>query len=934
MCMKTLMSITYKQASIETSKSVVAPDMKNKENIFYKTLIDKMNTTDREAFTINNQLFNLQLGNNLNDTTIYNTSGNLRIKCSLPKYSEAYPNYASVILKKSVVNGEIVNLMSVLLSFITDPDFITKYVYDEKLKAQNNVPNIDLRNALTNEEICLSGWNASRNFTKDNVPKISNYYIAKFNDLLDYVITNDLCTVDETFNKKFLSLFMSTDDKIYVHSNGTMVLPSLINWMATKRGDGLQIATDLCGYVEKDSKIFPCNKTDDWTKITKWSKNEEEYISPKVNVPKNINNGVQNRSLYNYPFDSDTQNITTVIDTPVESINYMQNVEPTFIEDRFLYDSTMNGVKYAKRDVGTDGTGPGKIWTNGTGKISVQIPSILKYMKESTEELYTKCENIVENKTKRGPKCNVFKTQTRGWVRGVYNKKDKLKVYTLTQTPEFIKAATDAVLNSTEFKSKYNNRSFYNANENPKISNVVPSTQGVSNTITFGEKCVKYDDRNTQVIKVVNMSQTLRFASCLNNEHRTVKVCEHSCENNDGEYRGGDDWDQPIPCQRNNIIKTAASAKHKVIPKDEVASYNVGFSVDYKTEATVQIRTGTYSTAYGHSSTDMINPPLDDASICMYTTLKKLYFFNDITFRYWMNIIKNTNNQQLVLNEIRKYVLENIELVMLNRVNKSFGEYARSFGQSTGFVGIPLGPPLVIIPGSYVVDYKYWFPTFTTDNTIDDSLISYDMTKSCNTVLNSISCMNSNNYLDSMFRSVINACRNLKGTFTADSVISIIIPTKGYQLFEVIDKSIVTIAPSESLIKTDKITDTTSAFHDFEMSKILIAFRDLSKDTKYATALTAYKFIASANIPMLNLTYNNDNIDMDLNTMSTSLDNKCYIYLSSDSTQEFVGTLKGNGADESDKNVDKNKVNNLYFNIQYNGIDSDKTPICLQLNFI
>ena len=48
----------------------------------------------------------------------------------------------------------------------------------------------------------------------------------------------------------------------------------------------------------------------------------------------------------------------------------------------------------------------------------------------------------------------------------------------------------------------------------------------------------------------------------------------------------------------------------------------------------------------------------------------------------------------------------------------------------------------------------------------------------------------------------------------------------------------------------------------------------------------------------------------------------------------MICNLKGTGVDEKDKNIDKNLVNNVMLNVQYNGIDSNSTPMCLRLHFI
>ena len=892
--------------SIELIAGDAKPESYSEGHKFYVELSKKLNSSNRDSFVIDNEIFKLKLGNDTANSLVYNTSGNLKINCTIPRSSENFPNYASVMLKSVSTDNKNVSLTDILLSFITDYDFITRYAYAENLVSSNNVPVIDLKDTLRDTKYCLWGWNAGRKFTVDSCKKMANYYLWKFNDLIDYIITNDLRSVDTNFSTKLLHMFASSDEKLYTHSNCTMVLPSLINWLAIKRGDGKNTALDLCGYVESNSKIFPYDKKAEWGSLVKWS-DKDEVITPVVNVPKNINDGLKIRSKYNYPFDSGVQNITMVVETPSTTFDNLHNVTIKFTEDKYPYDKLMTGVEYAKRDKGKVEKVDGFVTEELSDKVTVSINDMKPYMTKSGSGYYTKYTvDTGDCWKKRCPNCWCLSTQTKCWTKHYPDESTEIPMYTFDiNNKKFQEYIRNAILTDPHFNERYNVRAYYENNAQPVVTNIVPKWAGGVET---GKNYITSADGAKTVYKFIQKSQTLRFANCLEDETR----------------------DQPYAESIG-----AANAQHNITVLPSLTTYVVSYKVSFRTLAKVNEYTGTYklkvkATKKGNDDT----PTYNDQTICMFTTSKKLYFFNNLTFKYWLQVLKLKNNQQYILNELRNYISEHLELVIMNKLNHTFGDYARSLGQSTGFIGIPIGPPLITIPKSYVVDHKNYFPSFTVNNDIDKDHITYNMNKSCNTIINSISCENTKNYLDAVFRAIISTCKN--SLISSDTVISIIIPTKGYQLFEVIDKSIVTIASNDRLIVSDKLSDTNSLFYNYETAKILLTMVDLSKDTKYATAVaSAYTLITNTCVPVINVTYETENdIKVDINTLTNSEENRCYIYLSSDKTQEFIGALKGVGVDDADKNVDKNKVNNKCLNIQYNGIDSNKTPMCLQLNFL
>ena len=329
----------------------------NSNNIFYSILNHIFNDPDRNARSINNKIISLTLGNNKLNPNLYNCSGNLSIHCTVPGSESNYPNYTNIILNSTTVVDQNTSLMSILTSFITNPDFITTYFYDEKLMATHNgVPLIDISKHLNTPNM-LWNWNSGRKYTLETVKSIANYYMLKLNELIDHIISNDLRIVDNDFNDKLLSLFANTDGVIYSHSNSTLVLPSLVNWLASKNG-GKYHALNMCGYIKKGSKIFPVPKGTEWKNVKKWNGDKNITTGLYIDAPCNVN-GLIVSSKYNYPLLSANQQALT-LETPKTTLDNITGVNIQFKEDNYDYDKHVEAAKamvYATQDVGTKKAG-------------------------------------------------------------------------------------------------------------------------------------------------------------------------------------------------------------------------------------------------------------------------------------------------------------------------------------------------------------------------------------------------------------------------------------------------------------------------------------------------------------------------------------------------------------------------------------------------
>ena len=878
-----------------TSNEVNIPSKEKGKNTFYQLLQNKFNSSDRTTFSINNPLIKLSMKNNT--TTAYNCSGNLKLRCVLPKSKEVVPNYVNVVLNTNTISEANTDLMSILTSFISSPNFIARYMYSDALKESNGVPLINLSTVLDKVNLCWN-WNVGRSgYTPEVVSDMVNYYMSKFNELIDYVVGSDLVKVDDKFEKLFVSMFANEDGKLFSHANGSLVLPSLVNWLSVNGSGGINGALDLCGYVKMGSRVFPVDGG-----IGRWSDDEKESVSPFINVPKDYNQSII-KSKYNYPFTTPTSS-SPVVQTPKVSVNYVDGVnvgfklsEETVKNEKRLFDvydyerslEELKGLKYATRIKGSSKLV--QIGSNGSDTVSLEMSFKASEVFESYVLKYPGSYQTHPSTTDSG--------KGKAWCD--YLKSDTVDLINHNATAYSLK--TDANLKSY-ILNKLSGNNYSLIRSKSKVAELSNST--ISN------------------VNITSYSVPNEFHNKFINKNDAYRVVY---KKNVGSAKGG--WTCKTISYEEGVVDGSIKDVYGMSVYDENATVKIKVNVSFKYSSQNSTEyTGTFGKSYSKDG---------EESVCMFETKMDLYFFNENVFRYWLAIIKNANNLQLVLNELRRYLKEHLELVLLNKMNVVMKGSGGGLNANSSFVEMPLGPPLVSIPSSYVIEHKHYFPSFKVNNTVDKNMIKYDRGASSVNVINSITCEETNNFLDVWFRGVINASRNLTSTIDEGSYAYFILPSKGYQLFEVIDKSISTVAGSDGLVcGWGNVMDEHSMLYNFNTPKCVVSMKDFSSDSKLQTLASAYKFICSVAVPVINVRSRNEaEMEVMIDTLSEDgeKENLVYIYISSDNTQELVSALKGAGADEKDKNADKNNVNNKMINIQYNGVDSNKTPICLQLHF-
>lgn len=879
---------------------------KGETNAYHNIAEQYFNAPNRHTRTIKNNIFNITLGNNINTNSSYNASGNIKFMCYLPKSSTSFPNYSNLILN-TPSNSEAKHdvLMRILTSFVTNPDFITEYYYTNELKSDNNIPLINLKSSLQSPNLCWN-WNVGRNYTPDIVNSISNYYLHKLNELIDYIITNDTCTVDSEFSKRFIALFANTKGEIYSHANSTLLLPSVVNWISAIKG-GTNHALSLCGYVKAGSQIFPIRDGEVWEDVVKWNDRSDNHVNPIVNVPANINSLITH-STYNFPLISSNQNPKVIATPSITDANAINNVNISFTTDNYTHNThleQLKGLKYATQAVGKREPGVAEYVTRNE---ILKIPAIpMDYnaiFKVGT--LTIKNADATESERRRKKTgwqvwCNHYGEESHLIYRDVDVN------YYKGRHDQFFKNIYDHII-------KNPNLIFTNSKIPETRAAPLEKIRVLSIEIISADDVIDtgYCPAEIYDLRMVRDQPVLTG-------HDSDAFCKDV-------YRH-----MPKKDEKSDIYGQHMDPKIKRIEKNDkynVTNVEVMVRYDILTESVIRY-SGSVSFAIAEDPNDA-TPKRSENAICLYQTNMDLYLFNNNTFNHWHSIISNTENQQIILYHIRQYINQHPELVLLNRINNTIGSYVRSINTSSLMVNVPFGPPLLTIPSSYIVNYRNYYPSFKILNDIDPSHSTYRMNTETCTIINSVKCENTSNYLDMVFNSMITGSMFNGMAYDADNVIMILLPSKGYHLFEVIGKSVISMLPSKIITSIGSCTDSSSLLYNFDITKIVLSFKDFSSDEKLKGLSSAYTKLCVVSTPFYSIDYGNANDDIFVIMNSLSADSEAYgnnnlhVYISSDSTQEMIASLKND-------RVDKNNIKSMYINVQYNGINTLATPVCLQL---
>ena len=297
------------------------------------------------------------------------------------------------------------------------------------------------------------------------------------------------------------------------------------------------------------------------------------------------------------------------------------------------------------------------------------------------------------------------------------------------------------------------------------------------------------------------------------------------------------------------------------------------------------------------------------ATITTFELEDDIFGFNDNVFGNWLNLLLSEENVQAFIDDAREIINSCPELVMLNAVHKYVNKFCENYTQSMTFVEIPIGPPLIQVDSS-MIPKKYFMPSVDFKN-IDTNMPSYNPSYP-SPVIMSISQGTKDyepqNFLDETFTEVVKSCR-LEGILHNQSdVIVSTIPSKGYQIFEVISQNQVAGLPVMTTGYKDLVYPTTQGGIFKEDTTYINLKNKISINSSYqmldgdGTNRVLPRFVMSfsplqdiltptyddlskeigggINVPIMKIEHNEDKtITFEINTLSKDTDNVVYCYV-------------------------------------------------------
>jgi hypothetical protein len=172
--------------------------------------------------------------------------------------------------------------------------------------------------------------------------------VQTFNELIDYVISNDIDKVSSEFKNKVQKIFADNSGNIYDYSVFTLLLPGMINYLAGILNRPKFAANTPLGFLPKDVDFFPLKANETWANVIKIAENEKSVKLNDISSIPYKTTGF-NYGDVNFPLSKSALTTkTSVIKTPTVSFkfNYIPNI--TFTKDNFEYDTTYLDSEYGR----------------------------------------------------------------------------------------------------------------------------------------------------------------------------------------------------------------------------------------------------------------------------------------------------------------------------------------------------------------------------------------------------------------------------------------------------------------------------------------------------------------------------------------------------------------------------------------------------------
>ena len=357
------------------------------------------------------------------------------------------------------------------------------------------------------------------------------------------------------------------------------------------------------------------------------------------------------------------------------------------------------------------------------------------------------------------------------------------------------------------------------------------------------------------------------------------------------------------------------------------------------------------------------------ATITPFTLSDDIFMFTDNVMSHWLDMLLSEENLQTIIDDARSIIIENPQIVMLHAVWDYCNRYNEKDTSSASYVELPLGPPMVSVNSS-VIPKKYYMPSIDIKN-IDPKMPTYN-TRSATPVITSIypkikdglvdnPDYYATNFLDETFTELVDNCR-MRGVLEneTDAVVATV-PSKGFQIFEVIMNNMVAGVPilSTNYINlvyptTQKSIDTADQVLTEVKNRIERIYKDYNDsyltgagDNKILPRLvmsfaplisgvdSMYQDLKkNTNASRMIIKHNNEavgqkTIDFELNTLSSGSENRVHFYIpNTDIASANYNAESGSG--NSSSNVNGIPVNMIV--LGYNATDEYNIPALLMVN--
>ena len=850
-----------------------------------------------------NPLVDITVDHAPNSPAVYNIGGNVHINVSYDKDVEC-PNYSRNIMK--IANK---GALDVMMKFITDERFIvSNYELSQAnelsgvpgyiVKPKNDISLVTILENMEKENNNTLGWNLNynRDLNETIVTRICSFYLNKMNSLIHYIITNNVTKANDEVRKRVKEMFQDNSGNIYSFAHFTLVLPALVNYFAKQSINGIDNhALKYVGYIQKDSRLLPAIKGNyqDETKHVelttdskmKFNENRADYMF------KQGEEYLMKTGQYNYPLSAEEKakswNVNTVKDVP-DTTNILSGIDVPYIakiaEDKLKYKKENNDFIVITRDH------------------IKNLPT--KKIEKAYRRLQDDCIKIV--KPYSGSQINVeSNTPGKTWTekcncktQEVWDGKNRFGC-----TPLNRKGTPKSAMSGVRGKCTYENET--------KCEDCTREVKAVSCPVTITDP---YTNMNSGGV-----------TTTFNEDDDTISInIEKGCTDNK---------------KHTKTLEVKRRFEYEKKPNDNPA-YFIGFCEDEKTcgpgvkgaialgQTAEFIRKGNGGVGdpigvneynpkgswklkphvaydnnkiYGEFNPEGSNIEADNDEVnfkdhrflVTYSIKNDILYFNDNVFKGWLDLVTSKPALQTIVNDIRKLAFDNPSLVVLCNVFNHTRKFVHEkFTNSTCFVELPLGPPLLSVGSDFMFDNKYIYGCAAKE-VIDGKYGKFqegDFTPLITKYIvnESVTGYMKSSYLDIVYHHLYKACTlpelNISNPKERKTALCITIPSSGTQIFDLISNK-------NEAKQNQNIVDGQSDYVSYktweELSKVegkslLVIFFSNPEDSDGKMLTGKFDKVGSGeyNVSMFNISYG-DKVTIDIDTRNgakSTNNNKIWLY--------------------------------------------------------